>query len=81
MVVKWIANWPNKLMNNAGWKIEVNGRTDDSLSRGLDRDTDIKEIDYRGLPQRKRNIRQLQCFIMQKMSCASLTPSIPMAVI
>jgi hypothetical protein len=32
-------------MNNAGWKIEVKGRTDDNLSNGLDRETDMKETD------------------------------------
>lgn len=32
-------------MNKAGWKIEVKGRTFESLSRGLDLETDINEIE------------------------------------
>jgi len=45
IVTKCIANCPNKLKNNAGWKIDVNGRTFDSRSNGLDLETDMKDTE------------------------------------
>ena len=45
IVAKWIANCPRRLMNREGWKMDVKGRTLESLSKGFDRETDMNETD------------------------------------